>query len=429
MSTAFFYIFILLLALGTPVVFALLIGPGLSLLLDEQTRYFPALLTRFYNGIDSFPLLAVPFFILAGELMNSGGITRSIVGFAQSLVGHVRGGLAQVNILSAMMFAGISGSAVADASAIGKMLIPAMEQQGYRRDFSAAVTAAAAVIGPVIPPSGIMVLYGFVMNVSVGALFAAGVVPGVMIGLGLMLIVRVLAKRNGLPPAAPRASWRERGTALKGAYLALLMPAILLGGMLSGIFTATEAAAVAVAYALVVVLFVLRTVGFADLRRIFVATAVQSGVILLLVGAAVTFGWLVTVSGMATRIAETLIGISDDVYLLLFLVNLLLFLIGMFLDAGPAILILGPVLAPIFIELGVDPVHFAMIMCVNLTVGLATPPMGLVLFVTASVSGEPVGRIVRAILPFLAVEFAVIFLITYFPALTLTLPRWLGLMQ
>ncbi len=429
MSTAFFYIFILLLALGTPVVFALLIGPGLSLLLDEQTRYFPALLTRFYNGIDSFPLLAVPFFILAGELMNSGGITRSIVGFAQSLVGHVRGGLAQVNILSAMMFSGISGSAVADASAIGKMLIPAMEQQGYRRDFSAAVTAAAAVIGPVIPPSGIMVLYGFVMNVSVGALFAAGVVPGVMIGLGLMLIVRVLAKRNGLPPAAPRASWRERGTALKGAYLALLMPAILLGGMLSGIFTATEAAAVAVAYALVVVLFVLRTVGFADLRRIFVATAVQSGVILLLVGAAVTFGWLVTVSGMATRIAETLIGISDDVYLLLFLVNLLLFLIGMFLDAGPAILILGPVLAPIFIELGVDPVHFAMIMCVNLTVGLATPPMGLVLFVTASVSGEPVGRIVRAILPFLAVEFAVIFLITYFPALTLTLPRWLGLMQ
>jgi len=429
LSTAFFYIFILLLALGTPVVFALLIGPGLSLLLDEQTRYFPALLTRFYNGIDSFPLLAVPFFILAGELMNSGGITRSIVGFAQSLVGHVRGGLAQVNILSAMMFAGISGSAVADASAIGKMLIPAMEQQGYRRDFSAAVTAAAAVIGPVIPPSGIMVLYGFVMNVSVGALFAAGVVPGVMIGLGLMLIVRVLAKRNGLPPAAPRASWRERGTALKGAYLALLMPAILLGGMLSGIFTATEAAAVAVAYALVVVLFVLRTVGFADLRRIFVATAVQSGVILLLVGAAVTFGWLVTVSGMATRIAETLIGISDDVYLLLFLVNLLLFLIGMFLDAGPAILILGPVLAPIFIELGVDPVHFAMIMCVNLTVGLATPPMGLVLFVTASVSGEPVGRIVRAILPFLAVEFAVIFLITYFPALTLTLPRWLGLMQ
>jgi len=429
LSTAFFYIFILLLALGTPVVFALLIGPGLSLLLDEQTRYFPALLTRFYNGIDSFPLLAVPFFILAGELMNSGGITRSIVGFAQSLVGHVRGGLAQVNILSAMMFSGISGSAVADASAIGKMLIPAMEQQGYRRDFSAAVTAAAAVIGPVIPPSGIMVLYGFVMNVSVGALFAAGVVPGVMIGLGLMLIVRVLAKRNGLPPAAPRASWRERGTALKGAYLALLMPAILLGGMLSGIFTATEAAAVAVAYALVVVLFVLRTVGFADLRRIFVATAVQSGVILLLVGAAVTFGWLVTVSGMATRIAETLIGISDDVYLLLFLVNLLLFLIGMFLDAGPAILILGPVLAPIFIELGVDPVHFAMIMCVNLTVGLATPPMGLVLFVTASVSGEPVGRIVRAILPFLAVEFAVIFLITYFPALTLTLPRWLGLMQ
>ena len=429
MSTAFFYIFILLLTLGTPVVFALLIGPGLSLLLDGQQAYYPALLTRFYNGIDSFPLLAVPFFILAGELMNSGGITRSIVNFAQSLVGHVRGGLAQVNVLSSMMFAGISGSAVADASAIGKMLIPAMEQNGYRRSFAAAVTAAAAVIGPIIPPSGIMVLYGFVMNVSVGALFAAGVVPGVMIGLGLMLVVRLLAKRNGLPVAARRATWRERGHAFRGAYLALLMPLILLGGMLSGIFTATEAAAVAVAYALFVTRFVLRSVSFADLKHIFVATAVQSGVILLLVGAAVTFGWLVTVSGMATQIATAMVSLSDDVYALLFILNLLLFLVGMFLDAGPAILILGPVLAPIFIKLGVDPVHFAMIMCVNLTVGLATPPMGLVLFVTSSVSGERVEQIVKAILPFLAVEIVVIFLITYFPALTLTLPRWLGLIQ
>ena len=179
MSTAFFWIFIALLALGTPVVFALLIGPGLSLVLDDQRQFFATLLSRFYNGVDSFPLLAVPFFILAGELMNSGGITRSIVNFSQSLIGHVRGGLAQVNIVSSMLFAGISGSAVADASAIGKMLVPAMEQNGYKRSFAAAVTAAAAVMGPIIPPSGIMVLYGFVMNVSIGALFAAGVVPGV----------------------------------------------------------------------------------------------------------------------------------------------------------------------------------------------------------------------------------------------------------
>jgi tripartite ATP-independent transporter DctM subunit len=429
MSTAFFWIFLMLLTVGTPVVFALLAGPGLSLVMDGQERYFPALLARFYNGMDSFPLLAVPFFILAGELMNSGGITRAIVNFAQSLVGHVRGGLAQVNILSSMLFAGVSGSAVADASAIGKMLIPAMEQNGYRRSFAAAVTAAAAVIGPIIPPSGIMVLYGFVMNVSIGAMFAAGIVPGVMIGLGLMLTTRLLAARHGLPIAAPRATWHERWRAFRGAALALIMPVIMLGGMLSGLFTATEAAAVAAAYALVVAPFVLKTVDWPEMKRIFVSTAMQSGVILMLVGAAVTFAWLVTVSGMAEGIAQSMLGVTEDVGLLLFLTNLLLFLVGMFLDAGPAILILGPVLAPIFTELGVHPVHFALLMCVNLTVGLATPPMGLVLFVTASVSGERIESIVKAMLPFLLVEILVIFLITYFPALTLTVPRWLGLIQ
>jgi tripartite ATP-independent transporter DctM subunit len=428
-SIAFFWVFVLLLALGTPVVFALLIGPGLSLVLDGQPQFFAALLSRFYNGVDSYPLLAVPFFILAGELMNAGGITRAIVNFSLSLVGHVRGGLAQVNILSSMLFAGISGSAVADASAIGKMLVPAMVQNGYKRSFAAGVTAAAAVIGPIIPPSGIMVLYGFVMNVSIGALFAAGIVPGVMIGLGLMLVTRVLAERYDLPVATRRATWLERGKAFREAGLALVMPLILLGGMLSGVFTATEAAAVAAGYALIVAPFVLRTVGFADLKRIFLATAMQSGVILLLVGAAVTFAWLVTVSGMAEGVAAAMLGLTDDVHLLLFLANLLLFLIGMFLDAGPAILILGPVLAPIFVGMGVHPVQFALVMCVNLTIGLITPPMGLVLFVTASVSGERIESIARAMLPFLAIEIVVIFLITYFPALTLTAPRLLGLIQ
>ncbi len=428
MSIAFFWIFALLLALGAPVVFALLLGPGLSLLLDGETRYFAALLARFYNGIDSFPLLAVPFFILAGELMNAGGITAAIVRFAQSLVGHMRGGLAQVNVLSSMMFAGISGSAVADASAIGKMLVPEMEKQGYSRPFAAAVTAAAAVIGPVIPPSGIMVLYGFVMNVSIGALFAGGVVPGILIGLALMGLIRLLAGRYQLPPASPRASWAERGQAFKGAWLALLLPVILLGGMLSGVFTATEAAAVAVAYALFVTVFILRSTGWRELKGIFRATALQSGVILLLVGAAVTLGWLVTVSGLATSIAGSILAVTDNPLLLLFLVNLLLLVVGMFLDAGPAILILGPVLSPVFTSLGVDPVHFAIIMCVNLTIGLATPPMGLVLFVTASVARVRLEDIVRAILPFLAVEILVLFLITFFPSLVLTLPRWLGLL-
>jgi tripartite ATP-independent transporter DctM subunit len=428
-STAFIWLFVMLLALGMPVVFALLAGPGLSLVLDGQEQFFPALLTRLYNGVDNFPLLAVPFFILAGELMNSGGITARIVRFSQSLVGHMRGGLAQVNIMSSMLFAGISGSAVADASAIGKMLIPSMEANGYKRSFAAAVTAAAAVIGPIIPPSGIMILYGFVMNLSIGALFAAGVVPGLLMGGGLMIATRLLATRHDLPVAAPRANWGERWRSFRAAIVALMMPLILLGGMLGGIFTATEAAAVAAAYALAVTLFVLKSLKAGELPGIFVATAVQSGVILLLVGAAVTFGWLVTMSGMAESLAAGLLGVTDNPLLLLLLLNLLLFFLGMFLDAGPAILILGPVFGPVFTQLGVDPVHFAMIMCINLTVGLITPPMGLVLFVTASISGERVERIVRALLPFLVVHILVIAAVTCFPALTLTLPRWLGLLQ
>ena len=429
MSGAFFWIFVALMALGMPVAFALLAGPALSLLLDGQSEYFPALLARFYNGLDSFPLLAVPLFILAGELMNQGGITKSIVRFSLTLVGHVRGGLAQVSILSSMLFGGISGSAVAGASAIGKNLIPAMEQAGYRRDFAAGVIAAAAILGPIIPPSGIMVLYGFVMNVSIGALFAGGIVPGILMGLGLMAATRLLANRNALPPASTRASWRERGEALRGAGWALLMPVILLGGVLSGVFTATEAAAVAAIYALIVAVFVLRTLDLRGLRTVFLNTAVQSGVILTLVGAAVTLGWLVSVSGVAEEAAAGLRGVAENPLVLLFVVNLLLFVVGMFLDAGPAILILAPVLAPIFTELGVHPVHFAMIMCINLTIGLATPPMGLVLFVTSSVAGERVGAIVRTVVPFLAVEIGVLFLLTFFPELVLWLPRTLGLIQ
>ncbi|MDX2145505.1 MAG: TRAP transporter large permease [Rhodospirillaceae bacterium] len=426
MSLAYFWIFIFLLASGMPVVFALLVGPGLSLVIDGQEQFFTALMSRLYNGIDSFPLMAVPFFILAGEIMNSGGITTSIVRFSQSMLGHLRGGLAQVNILSSLLLAGLSGSAVADASAIGKMLIPSMAENGYTRRFAAAVTAAAAIIGPIIPPSGIMIIYAFVMNVSVGGLFAAGIVPGLMIAVGLMIMTSYLARVRNYPVANRKATWGERGAAFKGSFLALLTPVILLGGILVGVFTPTEAASVAAAYALVVALFVLRTLTFKQLPAIFAAVAVQSGVILLLVGAGVTFAWLVTVSGMGESIATGMLALTDNVLLLLLLVNLFLFGVGMFLDAGPAILILGPVLAPVFVGLGVDPLHFAVVMCVNLTVGLATPPMGLVLFVTSSISGEKVETIAWEMMPFLAIEVVVIFLITFFPALTMTLPRMMG---
>jgi len=426
MSLSYFWVFILLLTAGTPVVFALLIGPGVSLLIDGNEVFFSALLTRLYSGMNSFPLMAVPFFILAGELMNQGGITQSIVRFSQTLIGHYRGGLAQVNILSSVLFAGLSGSAVADTSALGKMLIPAMEQNGYSRRFAAAITAASSVIGPIIPPSGIMILYAFIMNVSVAGMFLAGIVPGIMICIGLMMVTSRIAKKRNYPVANAKATWHERGSALKGSFLPLLTPVILLGGIVLGVFTPTEAAAVAAGYALVITLFFTKTLKVNTLPSIFVNSAIQAGTILLLVGSAVTFAWIITVSGMADLMAQNIIGLTDNVLLLLLIINLFLFAIGMFLDAGPAILILGPVLAPIFITLGIDPLHFAVIMCVNLTVGLATPPMGLVLFVAASVSGEKTENIAIEMLPFLAVEALVIFLITYFPVLTMTLPRWFG---
>lgn len=426
MSLGYFWIFVLLMVIGAPVVFALLIGPALSLTLDGQPMYVRALLSRLYNGMDSFPLMAVPFFILAGELMNSGGITRAIVRFSETLIGHVRGGLAQINILSSILFAGLSGSAVADTSALGKMLVPAMEEAGYSKRFSAAVTAASSVIGPIIPPSGIMIIYAFIMNVSVGGLFAAGIVPGFLVAAGLMLMTSRIAKARDYPVASRKATWGERAEAFKSTILALLTPVILLGGIILGIFTPTEAAAVAAFYALVVGLFFMRSLNTRDLPRIFRSVAQQSGVILLLVGSAVTFAWIITVSGMAEQLATALTGITDNILLLLFLVNIFLLIVGMFLDAGPAILILGPVLGPIFIGLGIEPLHFAIVMCVNVTVGLATPPMGLVLFVASSISGEKVDRIAQEMLPFLAVEIGVIFLITYFPAISLTIPRLLG---
>jgi len=426
MAMSYFWIFIFLMAAGMPVVFALLIGPGLSLAFEGDQVFFKALLSRLYSGMDSFPLMALPFFILAGQLMNSGGITRSIVEFSQSMIGHVRGGLAQVNILSSVLFAGLSGSAVADTSALGKIFIPAMEQNGYSRSFAAAVTAASSVIGPIIPPSGIMILYAFIMNVSVAGLFAAGLVPGLMVSLGLMLATSFISKKRNYPVAGRKATWRERGQAFRRTALALLTPVILLGGILGGIFTPTEAAAVAAFYALVVTLFLTRTLRFKELPSIFIESALQSGVILLLVGASVVFAWIITVSGLAGMVATGMMETSDNVYILLFLANLFLFVVGMFLDAGPAVLILGPVLGPLFVAMGVDPIHFAVVMCVNVTVGLATPPMGLVLFVAASVSREKVETIARQMFPFLAVEISVIFLITYFPALSMTLPRLLG---
>ena len=495
----FLPVFLVLLLVGLPVFFALLLAPGLLLWLNGQERDLALLYRNVYNGMDSFPLMALPFFVLAGELMNKGGITTRLVEFSQALMGHLRGGLAHVNILSSILFAGLSGSAVADTSALGSTLIPAMEKNGYSRKFAAAVTAASSVIGPIIPPSGIMIIYAYVMGESVAALFLAGIVPGVLVGVGLMIVVRLMADRYDLPKAerivnrgqviSPLEHWVSfvllrinlagvlaalyfgvgallRSTSnveigfngwlvflvlLPFAHLLLLRlrtkvspdfritckkavaplqaPIIILGGILVGVFTPTEASAIAVAYALVVGFGVLRSMRLGDLPGILMRAALSSSTVLLLVGAAVAFKTVVSLSHAPEHMASFMLELSSNPLVLLFLINILLFIVGMFLDAGPAIIILGPILGPIFVDLGVHPVHFAIIMSVNLTVGLATPPMGLVLFVASSVSGERVETISKAILPFLAVEVVVIFLITYFPAISMTVPRLTGFVQ
>ena len=426
MLALFLPIFLLLLMIGLPVFFGLLAAPGLLLWLNGQPRDLALLYRNVYNGMDSFPLMAIPFFMLAGVLMNRGGITARLVEFSQAIMGHFRGGLAHVNILSSMLFAGLSGSAVADTSAIGSMLIPAMVKNGYTRKFSAAITAASSVIGPIIPPSGIMIIYSYVMGESVAALFLAGIIPGILVGLGLMLMTWIMAQRYDFPVATKRSTWSERGNASIKAFFPLLTPVIILGGILGGIFTPTEASAVAVAYALIVSLFILKSMTVRDLPKLLTEAAMVSSVVLLLVGAAMAFKTVVSLSHAPEILAAWILSLSDNPLILLFLINLLLFVVGMFLDAGPAIIILAPILGPIFINLGIHPVHFAIIMSVNLTVGLATPPMGLVLFVASSVSGERIESISKAILPFLAVEVVVIFMITYIPAVSLAIPRYFG---
>lgn len=426
LGTAYLWIFLAAMAIGVPIVFAMALAPIAAFLLAERPQFLAVLPQRIFQGINQFPLLAIPLFILAGEVMNAGGITERLVGFARALVGHFRGGLAQVNILSSVLFAGLSGSAVADVSALGSILVPAMRREGYGTAFAAAVTAASAVIGPIIPPSIIMVIYAYTMNVSVAALFLGGFVPGLLMAAGLMVVTNILARTRAYPRSERRASAGELFVAARRAFLPLLTPLIILGGILGGVFTPTEAAAAAVVYALLLGLFVLRTLRLSDLPALFLRAGVASSAVLLAIGTAALFAWAATLSGLPGKLAQALLSITSEPILVLLLVNLLLLFVGMFLDAGPAILILGPILAPTMQQIGVDPLHFALLMCVNLTIGLATPPVGLVLFVTSALARESIERIGREMLPYYAVHLAVILLVTYVPATSLTLPRLFG---
>jgi tripartite ATP-independent transporter DctM subunit len=426
-SLVFLWVFLVAMVIGVPVVFALAFGPLVGILVDGRSVFLNLIPQRLFVGINVYPLLAIPLFILAGEIMNVGGITQRLIDFSQKLVGHLRGGLGHVVIVSGTVFSGISGSAVADASALGKILIPSMAREGYHKDYAAAVVAATTVLGPIIPPSIIMVIYAYIMQLNVAALFAAGCIPGLMIGAGLMVANYWVAKRRNYPVAARRATAREIAVSMKGAFWALIAPFLILGGILGGIFTPTEAAAAAVLYAFIISVVVTRELQWRELPEVLYRTAVISAAILLVVGTAMIFSWVAGLSGVTGKIGEFLFSLSSNPYILLFLVNVLLLIAGCFLDAGPAILILGPILGPTLAQLGVDPLHFALVMCVNLSLGLATPPMGLLLFVVSAMSRESIMKIAIQMWPFYLVHLVCILIVTYVPATALWLPRVLGL--
>lgn len=425
MTALIFISLAVLLVIGIPISFALGLTTLFCIILKNDPTFFPMIAQQLFEGMDMYLLLAIPFFILAGEIMRTSGITRNLVRFSNALVGHFRGGLAYVNIVASIFFSGVTGSAVADTSAIGTVMIPSMVEDGYDLDFSAAITAASSVIGPIIPPSILMIIYSAVMDVSVAAMFAAGFIPGLMVGLSLCVLSYYYSMKRNYPKREKHATLKEFLSSFKGAIAALIMPMIILGGILSGIFTPTEAAAVAVSYGFAIG-FLSRGLKMDMIPKIMLSTVLTSATILFIIASAKTLGWLFVIEQIPQRVAMIFISITQNRYLFLFIINLLLFVVGMVMDPAVSILILGPVLAPAAINMGVHPLHFAIIMCINLIIGLATPPLGFILYITCGIANLSVERLSKAIFPFILAEAAVVFLVTYIPFLPMWIPKLLG---
>lgn len=418
--TILFIAFALFLVLGFPVGYALAISSFIYLVYEGIP--LTTIVTRMAGSLNSFTIMAVPFFILAGQLMNHCGLTERLVRFTRVLVGHFRGGLAQVNIVASIIFAGMSGSAVADAGGLGSVLIPAMEQDGYDTDLAAAVTAASCTIGPIIPPSIPMVLYGVIAEVSIGRLFLGGFIPGLLMGLTMMLLVRFEHHRRDLPVHS-RASFKDFKEHSGAAIIALLMPIIIIGGIISGYFTPTEAAVIATLYALFIGIAVLRTMNIPALIKVFIDGMLISGGILFIVAAAGIFGWILSREGITWQMMGIIQSWDLSPIMLLLFLNVLLLLIGCFIEPLSALVILTPVLHPLIISVGINPIHFGVIMVMNLMIGLVTPPMGLALYVVTDISDVRFEKVVQSILPFYIPLIITLLLVTLFPQLVLFLPN------
>ncbi|MBK2819546.1 TRAP transporter large permease [Enterobacter hormaechei] len=416
----------ILLALGMPVAFAV----GLSAVAGALWIDLPleALMIQITSGVNKFTLLAIPFFILAGAIMAEGGIARRLVNFAYIFVGFIRGGLSLVNIVASTFFGAISGSSVADTASIGSVMIPEMEKKGYPREYAAAVTASGSVQAILIPPSHNSVIYSLAAGgtVSIATLFIAGVLPGLLLGMGLMALCLCFARKRGYPKG-DKIPFRQALKIVLDALWGLMTVVIILGGILSGIFTATESAAVACLWAFFVTMFIYRDYKWNELPKLMCRTVKTVTIVMILIGFAAAFGAVMTYMQLPMRITEFFTSLSDNKYVILMYLNIMLLLLGTLMDMAPIILILIPVLLPVTNALGIDPVHFGMIMMVNLGIGLITPPVGSVLFVASAVSKQKIEHVVRAMLPFYGMLLVILGMITYIPAISLWLPGVLGM--
>ncbi|MBC7144016.1 MAG: TRAP transporter large permease [Thioclava marina] len=427
MGTLFVVIaFFGLMALGMPVGFSIGIA-GMIGILDMGPRFLAMAPDRVFAGLDLFPFLAMPFFILAGEIMNRSGITEGLVKLADALVGWMRGGMAHSNMVASVMFAGLTGAATADAAAFGNTLVPAMQRAGYSRGYACAVTAAGSIIGPTIPPSTLAIIYGSIMGVSIAGLFAAGILPGLLICAICMGVIAAHAKRKNLPKGQGRPSIRIVFTALREGFLAVLLPVFILGSILGGWATPTEAAAIAVAYALFVGGVIYRALSWRDLYEIALRTTRITGVIFLIIASASILGWWMTFNRIPQEIASGMLSFSSNPQVIIGMILLLLLAIGLVMDINATLIILAPVLAPLTLQIGMDPVHAGIMIILALNISLMTPPVGACLFVLASVTGEKVEGITKELWPFILAEVAILIMIAFWPSLTLFVPRLLGL--
>jgi len=411
----------MLITTGMPIAFVL----GISSLVYLIKIEMPLVLIpqRMFVGLNSFLLLAVPLFVVAGKLMNETGITDKLVAFASLLLGRLRGGLAYVNIVASMLFAGITGTGAADTSAIGSVMIPAMIKQGYRADYSAAVTAISSVIGPVIPPSLAMLVYAAIAQVSVAKLFLGGVIPGILLGLVQIAIAAFYARVKHHPLRMEKFTFRRSVKITCEAVVGLVMPLIIIGGILSGVFTATESAAIAVFYALLIGFFLYRKLTFSKLKTVLLEAGILIGPILIIIATANLFGWILTAEAIPEKIANLIALMTSNPYLILLLMNMVFLFVGTFMETLASIILLTPIFLPLITGIGVDPIHFGIILVVNLNIGLATPPLGVCMFIACPLAGISIKDFVKAIWPFLLGSIGVLFLITYIPGLVMFIPN------